>query len=164
MRFWASLLIAGVTVGCAGPRGAASQGSARIERLPAVEVVRLDRRPTTLPELTRDRPALVNLWATWCDACEREFDALNRLEARVGNDGLVIGVAVGEPYDHVLRFVTRRGLAYPQLVDEDFALSDALGSERVPTTLVVDRSGAIRYVGGELDEPALAAFEGALGR
>jgi peroxiredoxin len=105
---------------------------------------------------------LLNLWATWCDACKKEFDALNRLHAQVGAQALVLGVAVGEPYEHVRGFAERRGLRYPQLVDEAFAFSDALGSSRVPTTLVVDQHGNVRFSGGELDRSALVAFRSAI--
>ena len=49
-----------------------------------------------------------------------------------------------------------------ELVDEQFELADALGSERVPSTLVVDRSGSVRYSGGALDGAALEALRAAI--
>jgi hypothetical protein len=54
-------------------------------------------------------------------------------------------------------------LAYVTLVDERFALTDALGERRVPTTLVVDGSGRIVYRGGALDEAALSALRRVVG-
>jgi len=41
------------------------------------------------------RVALVSLWATWCEACEREMDALNRLEAKL--DGFAQRVVAQNP-------------------------------------------------------------------
>lgn len=73
--------------------------------------------------------------------------------------GVVLGVAVGEPVDKVKTFATEHRMAYPILVDEDFRLADALGEKRVPATLVVDRTGAIVYSGGALDERSRRAFE-----
>ena len=123
----------------------------------------LDRQTTDLAAAVHGRPALVSLWATWCEACTTELDALNRLDVRAKERGaLVVGVAIGEPRERVAEFVATRGLNYAQLVDEDFHFADALGERRVPTTLVVDRTGRVVYVGGALDEAALAAFRSAL--
>jgi peroxiredoxin len=107
--------------------------------------------------------ALVSLWATWCDACVQEIDALGRLDERVrALGGAVVAVDEGEPLHTVRAFVQQRGLRYAQLIDEELRLGDALGNKRVPTTLVVDRSGRIAYLGGALDEPALAALRAVL--
>lgn len=134
-----------------------------IASLPATRVTTLDRQTTALAEALGGRPALVSLWATWCEACAKEFDSLNRLDARAKEHGaIVLGVAVGEPRDRVAEFVAARGLRYAQLVDEDFKLADALGERSVPATLVVDRAGHVVFVGGALDERALAAFRAAL--
>jgi thiol-disulfide isomerase/thioredoxin len=150
-------------LGCASPafREPVAR-EAEVRRLPPVELLDAGHRPTTLSEVVRGRPALVNLWATWCEACEREFEALNRLYGEVGERALVVGVAVGEPHEQVVGFANRRGLRYPLLVDEEFAFSDALGSSRVPTTLVLDRGGNVRFAGGELDRSALETFKAVL--
>ena len=117
-----------------------------------------------LEDVTRGRVALVSLWATWCEACSKEFDALNRLSAAAGahDDAMVIAVAVGEPRAKVGAFVQSHRLQYTQLVDEDFRLADALGQRDVPATLVLDRAGRIVYRGEALDRQALGAFRRAL--
>jgi thiol-disulfide isomerase/thioredoxin len=130
--------------------------------LPEVSVLSLDRQTASLAALTRGRPALVALWATWCTACSHELGELDRLQSRVGGDALVVGIAVGEPYERVADFLRARRLAYAQLVDEDFKLSEALGERRVPATLVVDRNGTVRYSGGALDARALDALRTAI--
>ncbi len=131
--------------------------------LPSVELSTLDGRPARLDVVTRGRPALVTLWATWCEACARELDALARLhEATRNAGGAVIGVAVGEPHAQVAAFVQRRALPWAQLVDERFQLADTLGQTRVPATLVLDRDGRVVFRGGAFDEAALAAFRRAV--
>jgi peroxiredoxin len=133
--------------------------------LPAVELLTLEGQPTRLQHALDGKVALVAIWATWCEACASEFEALARLSERAGaKGGVVVAVAVGEKRSTVAEFVARRGLKYSQLVDEDFRLADALGQSRVPTTLVIDRDGRILFTGGTLDESALAAMRGALDR
>jgi peroxiredoxin len=165
MRNGISLLIA-LAVSAAGCASGQAAVTAPVSAaLPGAHVVTLDGTVTDLAAATHGRAALINLWATWCDGCVAELDALKRLDAQTtGQEGaVVIGVAVGETRQTVAAFARDRRLAYTQLVDEDFALADALGERRVPATLVVDRTGRIVYRGGAMDEGSLAAFREAQG-
>lgn len=127
--------------------------------LPNVELVNLDGAATRLPEAMAGRPTLVSLWATWCEACQKEFGPLGKLSDRArAEGGWVVAVDVGEPRAEVARFVKDHGLRYDQLVDEQFHFADALGQRRVPATLVLDGAGAVRHRGGDLDAAALDAF------
>jgi peroxiredoxin len=134
------------------------------ELLPTVALATLAGDHTPLIRVAEGRVALISLWATWCDACNKEMDALNRLAmtAAAGRDTVVIGVDVGEEPERVAEFARRRGLRYTQLVDEDFAFADALGQRRVPGTLVVDRSGRIVFQGDALDKRSLDALRRAI--
>ena len=127
-------------------------------------VVDLEGRPITMAQLLADRPALVNLWAPWCERCKSELPELDRLSRRLDDCGVIVGVAVGEDAPHTAAFVHERGLRYPQVVDENFHLADALRQSRLPATLVVDGRGAIVHAGPSLDQAALQALEDALGR
>jgi peroxiredoxin len=131
--------------------------------LPDVPLRGLDDQAVRLEALASGKPALVSFWATWCDACLAEMDALNRLDdgARASG-GMVIGVAVGETRDKTAAFAHQRGLRYAQLVDEKLALADALGQKRLPATLVLDRQGKVVFTGGTLDARALSAFRAAM--
>ena len=117
----------------------------------------LDSRPVTLAKVLAGRPALVNLWAPWCERCKTELPDLDRLSRQLEGCGVIVGVAVGEDAPHTAAFVHERGLAYPQVVDEGFHLADALRQSRVPTTLVVDGEGSIVHVGSALDQAAVGA-------
>ncbi len=168
MRHRLSLLIlsAAAATGCASTRhDAVASAPVGAAPMPATRVVALDGSSTDLIAVLHGRPAIITLWAPWCEGCLAEIDALKRLDAQtaVRGDGVVVGVAVGEPRQAVADFARSRGLAYARWVDEDFHLADALGERRVPATLVVGRDGNIVYRGGALDQNGLAAFRGALG-
>jgi peroxiredoxin len=134
--------------------------------LPTQPLTTLAGDKTDLGRVTEGRVALVSLWATWCDACTKEIDSLNRLAAKTEGrkDALVVGVAVGESPATVGAFTKRHAMSYLQLVDEEFLLADALGQRHVPAMLVIDRGGKIVYRGDALDAAGLAAFRGALGQ
>ncbi len=147
----------------AHPPSTNAPSAASAAPLPAIELATLDGRPARLDELARGKPALISLWATWCEACAREQPALRRLdEAARGAGAIVIAVAVGEPRAQVAAYVQERRLPWLQLVDERYALADALGMRSVPATLVLDRNGRVVFRGGAFDEAALAALRTAL--
>ena len=165
----ATFAVALAGCGNAGLRGA---GTPAVAPAPAasepgwqqIPLVDLDSRPVTLAKLLAGRPALLNLWAPWCERCKTELPDLDRLSRRLEGCGVIVGVAVGEDAPHTAAFVHERGLVYPQVVDEGFHLADALRQSRVPTTLVVDGEGAIVHVGLALDQAAVGALEAALSR
>jgi peroxiredoxin len=128
--------------------------------LPPVQLATLTGGHTEVARLANGRVALVSLWATWCDSCEKEMDALNRLHAATaqGRDAVVIGIDAGEDAQTVAAFVARRGLRYAQLLDERFELADAVGQRRLPCTLVLDRRGRVVFRGDALDARALEAL------
>jgi thiol-disulfide isomerase/thioredoxin len=129
-----------------------------------IQLADLDSHPVTLAKVLAGRPALVNLWAPWCERCKTELPDLDRLAKQLDGCALVVGVAVGEDAPRTAAFVHERGLRYPQVVDEGFHLADALRQSRVPTTLVVNREGTIVHVGLALDQAAVGALKAALGR
>ncbi|HEY6475657.1 MAG TPA: redoxin domain-containing protein [Polyangia bacterium] len=166
---FAVLAFASALAGCGtmAPRGqetVASGTSAAGSGWQQVPLADLDSRPVTLAKVLAGRPALVNLWAPWCERCKTELPDLDRLSRRLEGCAIVVGVAVGEDAPHTAAFVHERGLGYPQVVDEGFHLADTLRQSRVPTTLVIDGEGAIVHVGLALDEAAVGALEATLGR
>jgi cytochrome c biogenesis protein CcmG, thiol:disulfide interchange protein DsbE len=147
------------------PAGLTPPPGATARALGDVSLQTLDGQVTDLRAALGGRVALVALWATWCKTCKGELAALARLSERAAAQGAtVLGVAVGETRDTVAAFVARRGLPYLQLVDEEYRLAQAIGSDRIPTTLVLDRDGHIIYQGGLLDDQALAALRSELKR
>ena len=133
--------------------------------LPSLEVRPLDAGAPRLGALVAGRPALVSLWATWCEPCRDEIPELARLDAYAReHGGSVVAIAVGESADHVTRFRQGRAMPYPGYVDEDFRFADALGERAVPATLVVDASGRIVLRAGALDARAASAFKAELAR
>jgi peroxiredoxin len=174
VRTWIALLIVGLS-GCGGaspatpaPRAGAA-GAPRVlapaTALPAVPLTDLDDKPTLLGAAAGGKPALVTFWATWCDACVAELDALKNLDAHAKQGGgVVIGVAVGESREKAAAFAKQHALTYAQLVDEKLAFADALGQKRLPATLVLDRKGRVIFTGGALDAHALDAFRMAMAR
>jgi peroxiredoxin len=159
------LPVAGACVRAAVPETPADSHARESSSRSAQPLITGVERPADLGRMAAGRVALVSFWATWCEACLKEVDPLNRLAARARErgDALVVGIAVGESLQTVDAFVRTHAITIPQVVDADFHLADALGQRTIPATLVFDRNGVIVYRGQSLDAHALAAFRRALG-
>jgi len=147
-------------VGCAAARTPALHSST----LPAVELTRVDGQAESLKAALGGSVAVIDLWATWCAACELERPKLERLHTAYASQGLrVIGLDVGEPPRVVAAYLAENRVSYPNYLDPDFRLADALGEKRLPTILVVDRDGLIVHRSQTLDAETLAAIKCQLG-
>src|SRR3569623_78715 len=129
----------------------------------SVNVRGLSGEAAPLSALLKRRPTLVSFWAPWCEPCVREQPDLERLSrAAEACGGAVVGVAVGEAPDGIAAFARQKGLTFPQFTDETFALADAIGQRRIPTTMVFDGNQQVVFTGEALDARAAAALKGLL--
>lgn len=105
-------------------------------------------------------PAVINLWASWCQPCRKELPAFQRLVKRSGGDLHVIGVDTRDGRAAARSTAEDLGLTFPNLFDPDEELRRALDRPFVPMTLFVDDGGRIRHLdaSGALDDAALAAL------
>jgi cytochrome c biogenesis protein CcmG/thiol:disulfide interchange protein DsbE len=96
----------------------------------------------------RGRVRVVDLWATWCEPCRDQLAALEVLARTHAAGGLrVYAITVDEDLAQVKAYLERTPVRLEVLWDRGGAkLAEPLLIERLPTTLLVDRAGLIRYV------------------
>ncbi|MEN8375817.1 MAG: TlpA disulfide reductase family protein [Gemmatimonadota bacterium] len=99
----------------------------------------------------RGEVVVVNLWATWCRPCVREMPSLQRLQDDLGDRGLrVLAVSVdrlpkARAAEEVGRFMEEIGVELEVLLDPEGRAERVFGSLGLPTTIVLDRDGALVY-------------------
>jgi cytochrome c biogenesis protein CcmG/thiol:disulfide interchange protein DsbE len=96
------------------------------------------------------RVVLLNFWATWCEPCEREMPAMERLyQALPREEFELVAVAIDDKESDVRAFQERYRLSFPILLDLDQAVYGGYQTMGVPESLLIDRDGRIveRYVG-----------------
>jgi len=95
----------------------------------------------------RGRVVLVNFWATWCAPCRKEMPHLNRLYEKYRASGFVLlGVNVDDDTSKAAAVATQLGLTFPVLLDSEKKASRAYDLSAMPSTVLVDRDGRVRYV------------------
>src|SRR5262245_41556696 len=138
LRFFVLSMVPAIGLSCAGRPPAAAHPAAT-EDYRQIPIVSISGGSHALGDLLGRRPALISLWAPWCEPCIKELPELEKLAHAVSPCGAaVLGIAVGETPSAVAAFVRSRQLSYPQYTDEQFRLADAFGQRRVPATIVLD--------------------------
>jgi cytochrome c biogenesis protein CcmG/thiol:disulfide interchange protein DsbE len=89
------------------------------------------------------KPALVNVWGTWCIACRVEHPVLNKL----AQQGVVIyGINYKDVNADALKWLSEFHNPYQMNIrDEAGSLGLNLGVYGAPETFLIDRKGIIRY-------------------
>jgi thiol-disulfide isomerase/thioredoxin len=124
----------------------------------------------------RERPLLVNFWATWCEPCREEFPDLLKIKAQYPSDRLdFVIVSLDEPSDiakAVPEFLAQtRATSLPAYLlnatDQEAAINlvDPNWSGELPATFLYDRAGKVVFThkGRIKPDDLRAAIEQAIG-
>ena len=95
----------------------------------------------------RGQVVLLNFWATWCGPCRQEMPHLNRLYEKYKGSGFVLmSVNVDEDTRNASDVAAKLGVKFPVLWDTDKKVSRLYDLATMPSTVLIDRDGKIRYV------------------
>ena len=121
--------------------------------LPQITLSRLtpETSSITISELLDGKPALINVWATWCPTCKAEHQYLRQL-SRQGVR--LIGVNYKDSRHKARQWLSQFGDPYiATLFDGNGMYGLELGVYGAPETFLVDGKGIIRYRhAGAVDE------------
>jgi cytochrome c biogenesis protein CcmG/thiol:disulfide interchange protein DsbE len=113
--------------------------------LPALAGATLDGRSFDTAALA-GRPAVVNVWASWCAPCVQEHPLLLDLQREHGDELAVVGILYNDASDQATQFLARYGDGgWPDLTDADGRMTLDLGVTGPPETFFVDADGIVRY-------------------
>jgi thiol-disulfide isomerase/thioredoxin len=106
----------------------------------------------------KGKVVLVHYWATWCEPCKQDLEAIRALQAKYAKDGFYpVGINLDNTPADVTAFLRTKSLPWPQLYEEgglDGRLATEMGILTLPTMLLIDKQGRVvnRNVhAGELD-------------
>jgi len=96
----------------------------------------------------RGKILVLDFWATWCGPCRDEMPDLEELH-KTNQSVVLLGVDVGEDETVVKQFVSENHITFPILLGGQDHMIDDYGAHQYPTTVVIDKNGAIRsYITG----------------
>jgi peroxiredoxin len=95
----------------------------------------------------RGRVVMLNFWATWCAPCRQEMPQLNKLYEKYRTSGFVLlSVNVDDDTRHAADAAAKLGLKFPVLLDTDKSVSRQYDLNTMPSTVLIDRDGRVRYL------------------
>ncbi len=95
----------------------------------------------------RGKVVILNFWASWCTPCQNEAPALERVQPQLErHDATVLGVTYNDVTPDSLKFIHEFKLTYPSLRDVTGSFVHSYGTEYLPESFVIDRSGRIRAI------------------
>ncbi len=114
--------------------------------------------PKTLAEL-KGKVVLLDFWATWCGPCFDAFPHLIEWNEQFSREGLVIlgvtryygpnggmPVEMPEEIEELKRFRQKQKLPYDFVVGKGQGIQLLYGGTTLPTAVLIDRKGVIRYI------------------
>lgn len=140
---------------------AATLASAAVPDSPAPDfTLRSLGGPNLRLQEQRGRVVMVNFWATWCGPCREEMPQLDRLYQRYHKAGFVLlGVNVDDDSRNAATVATKLGVSFPLLLDTDKTVSKLYDLKSMPSTVLIDRDGRVRYVHRGYHEGFEATYE-----
>jgi thiol-disulfide isomerase/thioredoxin len=123
----------------------------------------------------RGKVVLLDFWAAWCGPCYTAFPSLTEWQQDHQNDGLVVlglsryeGRVEGKQVNNETEIEYLKGLKktenllYDLLVASDPTNQLTYGAQGLPTTVLIDRKGIVRYIETGTSKTRLAELHGAI--
>jgi len=89
----------------------------------------------------------LDFWASWCGPCKLSFPYMASLEqSYAGKDLVVVTVNLDHSRKKADAFLRDVGIQIPVIYDEKGKLATKFHVEQMPTSILFDRTGKLRYV------------------
>lgn len=155
IKLFCSLLLALAIVGCTDTPSGGLVGKA------APDFTIQDSDHTVSLHQFRGKIVILNLWGSWCEPCIEETPSLNRLQSRMGDKVVVLGVSMDTNDAAYHAFLKRYNVNFLTVRDVDKEAVNLYKPTGPPETYVVDRAGVIRrkFIGPQpWDAPELLDY------
>jgi thiol-disulfide isomerase/thioredoxin len=108
----------------------------------------------------RGNVVLLDVWATWCDPCREALPVYESLAHRYAERGLkVYALNMDENVRAVPAFLEEVKVSLPILLDTNSVAEKILKVENLPTTILIDRQGRVRYFHVNFSKKSAAKYQ-----
>jgi len=113
---------------------------------PAFQLDAVTGEATNLAQF-RGQVVMLNFWATWCGPCQQEMPLLEQMYRKYRPAGFtLVGVNVDKDAPPVRALLAKKPVSFPVLLDPASQVSKSYHIDEMPSTVLIDRKGNIRYL------------------
>lgn len=113
----------------------------------------------------RGQVVVLSFYGSRCNTCRAQLAELDRIARTYGPAGLVVyGVSIDDDQDDARSFAASLRVGFPMLADPGKAVGREYAVDRLPTLVIVDRAGKVRYVHRDPKSRGEPAYVGQLRR
>lgn len=114
-----------------------------------LSIVDMDKKPLLKAELA-GKIVVIDFWATWCKPCIASFPYLHQVYKKYADDPqvkfVVLNSGSGNSWDDAYKWAQANPeFDFPFYYNQDKKLSSKLEITSIPTTLILDKKGNIRF-------------------
>jgi thiol-disulfide isomerase/thioredoxin len=97
---------------------------------------------------------LLTFWAPWCVPCIKEIPALKEIHEKYSAQDLeIISVSYDTDYKNYLKVIKKQEMGWTNIFNDVDLITAYGGSQPIPRTYLIDKSGKIIYE-GNIDDTA----------
>jgi peroxiredoxin len=116
-----------------------------LKEAPDVTLTAVSGKTIRLADL-KGKVVLLDFWASWCIPCRKSFPAIDALHRELEPRGLaVVAVSVDEELKNAHAFLEQFPHTMTIALDPKGAAAEAFKVNAMPSTMILDRDGRIRY-------------------
>lgn len=96
----------------------------------------------------KGKVVLLNFWASWCEPCKKELPFLAKLHEKLKPAGFeMITINLDIEVEKMQKFLTEQNMQpeFPVIFDQENSLPRLYDVEAMPTSVLIDKQGIIRY-------------------
>ena len=153
--FLLAILIAGFTmflaIGVMGTTTATSRSGKELvgKKAPSFVAPKVGGQLVSL-ENYKNKPLVLNFWASWCPPCRDETPGMERIWRKYEDQGVVIlGINVQDGEKEAERYISEFGVTFSNALDLDGSITVDYGVTGLPVTFFIDNDSVVtgRWVG-----------------
>ena len=119
-------------------------------KLPSIVIKTTDGEEIRLSDFSSlKKPLIISFWATYCNPCLQEFEAVadlyNEWKKEVDFEFIAVSIDDSRSSGKVKSFVSGRGWPFIVLIDENQDIKRAMNVTDIPFYFVFDRNGKYVY-------------------
>jgi len=140
LRFLLLAILAATLAGCTQQPSVRMVGS----KAPDFTVTDSDHTVSLHDYRGKGKIVILNFWSAHCAPCIAEMPSLVRLQKRMADKIVVVGVAVDTENDEYHAFLRKYGIDFVTVLDSAKKSYDLYGATGYPETTIIDPNGMAR--------------------